>query len=363
MPPTLRVPAHVASKASVPTPAAALGSWDEIDGAWEDLDTEVAKAPASALHLDTREAHAGPARTLVGMGAIELFDDDDTLGSSGTTQPLAVVADEVTLPRHHVLAPPPVPKQDAPKPLGALVGPPPPAAAPRVPLPPSPAARAAPAKPAEQPSHLPSAFDITLPAGDAGSLPTMPLERVVRTGRFARDLTGVDTREDVDLSAVETSEVEVTTRRRQRDQGGLPTLPPEGLPDFGKGLPTLEMAGAPNLAPSFSVAAFDDLSVPPSADERSSEAKTLPPLSAPAPVAPTPIPPPVVEDAPTERRPALSPAALPPPDDSAFADTTMDARPGRPMLPVRQSMSVGLIALWVVAVAATVAAVLLVLLK
>lgn len=345
-------------------PVAALGSdsWAEIDGAWEDLDTEVAQAPASALRFDS--GHAGPARTLVGMGAIELFDDDDTLGSSGATRPLAVVADEVTLPRHRVPEPlplsprPPPPKQGAPKPLGAPVGPP--AVAPGVPLPPSPSSRPAASKPAGQPSHLPSAFDITLPASEAGGLPTMPLERVARTGRFARELTGVDTREDVDIGAVETSEVEVTTRRRQRDEGGLPTLPPEGLPDFGKGLPTLEMAGAPDLAPSFSVAAFDDLSVPPSADERPSEAKTLPPASA---STPTPIPPPVAEDAPTERRPALSPAGLPPPDDSAFADTTMDARPGRPTLPLRQSMSVGLIALWVVAVAATVAAVLLVLLK
>jgi hypothetical protein len=351
-------------------PTSKLGdqSWENIDGGWDDLDTAVQDEPRTLA-----PPGGGGARTLVGMGIPDLqafpipgdappdtppealdSPSTDPEGVVGMTQPMPTLLDDT----------PPV--ELAP----ALVA----------------------------PEQLSGPIALSLPRGEPSALPTMPMERV----------------------PVPSAQRPAPQRRpspppdRGRAPGkGLPTLPPEGLPNFGGGLPTLNVpqpaagfgelsehdlaheatqrvAAPPQRVASdvdshFAAAAFDDVSMradyelEASSVNRPSEAKTLPPALGPSMlddalddtlppdsgfVQPDPRGPQPIDhgdEAPTQRRPAL--ADVPPlsSGNAAFADNTVDV-PTHAPLP-RQGTSIGLIALWIVAVAAVVAATLVVVLR
>jgi hypothetical protein len=179
-------------------------------------------------------------------------------------------------------------------------------------------------------------------------LPTMPLEQVPDTDRSDRQGGGYAR----------------SNARSQRPEGGtpagLPTLPPEGMPDFSQGLPTLQVEASVSPLPPFweepkssskqagypsSFASFDDLSV--RDDEQSAFSKAgLKPVS-------------------TEEAEAQANNVAEELDtnelhrSSQFSDTTVDAQMGRPLVGKQRGLNPWLVVLWVVAIAAAVAATML----
>ncbi len=338
-----------------PTARTAAQLQGELEGGWDDLDNEVHGRDDPLPPPSARE----PARTLVGLGGPKITGLDAPStgpeGLVGVTQPMPILCDEPSEP---------------------------------------------PREPPLAPTRLAEPVSLALPDDVPAGLPTMPIERVPLSP---------DPQERLPPALA-------TASRRRRGPGiGSTTLPPMGSASVGKGLPTMnvpqpalsdlsdaELAieatqrsdGPHGIESSFGMAAFDEISMRANDDldassvERSREAKAIPPLSA----GDVTLPPltssgtgdgqprsvgvatgsgetPLEPDPATNRPGAVFAPAAPELTNSAVVETqplafmedkTLDL-PAPASSP--QRVSVGLIALWIVAIASLVAATLVVVLR